>query len=94
MPHTQRDVDYQMRLAGRGARLGYDLFGIDWYFPEAPQTEAFQSPSDEQMARAVAGLVEAGVADQLLLSCDTFSKMQLVRYGGCGYAHVISTFGL
>lgn len=90
MPHTQDDLSYQMELAERGVRLAYDLFGIDWYFPGSEQYGSdLQSPSDEQMAGAVARLVEAGVEKQLLLSSDTFSKMQLVRYGGCGYAHVI-----
>jgi phosphotriesterase-related protein len=34
-------------------------------------------------------LVEAGYAGQLLLSGDVFLKMQLVAYGGFGYAHVL-----
>jgi phosphotriesterase-related protein len=85
MSHTQGDLAYQVRLAERGARLGYDSFGIDWYFPESDH----QARSDDQQARAVMRLIEAGFGRQLLLSSDVFLKMQLVHYGGSGYAHVI-----
>lgn len=85
MAHTRHDVEYQRRLAARGVRLGYDHFGIDWWFPEA----GYQMPSDAEQVSAVMRLLEAGFADQLLLSGDVFLKMQLVEYGGNGYAHVI-----
>lgn len=88
MNHTQDDHMYQVRLAKRGVRLGYDNIGIDWYFPGTD----FQCPSDEEQARAIVRLLDAGFADQILLSSDVFIKMQLQHYGGFGYAHVLENF--
>ncbi len=88
MSHTQNDLTYQTRLAERGVRLGYDNIGIDWYFPGSD----YQSPSDQQQAQAVVDLIRMGFADRILLSSDVFIKMQLLRYGGFGYAHVLENF--
>lgn len=85
MGHTQDDFGYQARLAARGVRLGYDSFGIDWYFPGSDH----QGRSDAQQLEGVLRLLEAGYARQLLLSSDVFLKMQLQQYGGFGYGHVI-----
>ena len=51
-----------------------------------------QCPSDEENARAIAGLVNAGHASRVLLSQDIFLKMMLSHYGGVGYAHVLKHF--
>jgi len=82
------DPEYQMALAKRGAWLEYDMIGIDFYFAE----QAVQSPCDEENAGAIARLKAAGFLDQLLISQDTFVKIQLVRYGGTGYAHILDYF--
>jgi phosphotriesterase-related protein len=47
-----------------------------------------QCPSDEEAARAIVKLVEAGYTDRILLSHDVFLKMMLTRYGGNGYAYI------
>jgi phosphotriesterase-related protein len=88
MNHTQDDLEYQIRLAERGVRLAYDNIGIDWYYPGTD----YQTPCDHEQAQAVLALIEAGYADRLLLSSDVFIKMQLMRYGGFGYAHVLRNF--
>jgi len=82
---TRHDRVYYAELADRGVRLGYDTFGIDWYFARMN----VQSPSDDIQTRMVAEMIEAGYARHLLLSSDVFVKMQLVRFGGPGYHHVI-----
>ena len=45
---------------------------------------------DEEDARAIVRLVDAGFADRILLSHDVFLKMMLTRYGGNGYAYVLA----
>lgn len=82
------DVGYQDSLAHRGAWLEFDMIGMDYYY--ADQTA--QSPCDEENARAIVRLMHRGHAARLLLSSDTFLKTMLVRYGGFGYAHVITRF--
>ncbi|MGV6872094.1 phosphotriesterase family protein [Pseudochelatococcus sp. B33] len=82
------DVGYQHRLAARGAYLGYDMIGIDFFFAE----KNAQAPSDEQNAIAVRRLIDAGYLSRILLSHDVFLKMMLVRYGGFGYGHILRSF--
>ena len=45
-------------------------------------------PSDEDNARAIKRLIDAGFLENLLLSQDVFLKMMLTRYGGFGYAYI------
>ncbi|MFF4772786.1 phosphotriesterase [Microtetraspora fusca] len=82
-----RDRDYQVALATRGAYLGYDMCGMDYLYPAEGQ-----SPCDEDNAAAIAWLHRAGLGHRVLLSQDVFLKTMLVRYGGTGYAHILTHF--
>lgn len=82
------DVDYHLSLAERGASLSFDMIGIDWYFAQT----GFQAPSDMAVAEAVVEVWRAGFGSRILLSGDTFLKMQLRRYGGPGYDHTPARF--
>lgn len=82
------DVDYQTSLARRGAFIEYDMLGMDYWYAD----QQVQCPSDEDNARAIKGLIEAGFGDRLLLSQDVFIKMMLSHYGGFGYAYVLRHF--
>lgn len=82
------DPEYQMSLADRGAYLSYDMIGMDYYYAD----QDAQSPSDEENARAIAGLVRAGYGHKVVLSQDVFIKIMLTRYGGNGYAYILRHF--
>ena len=82
------DTEYQHALARRGAWLEYDMIGMDYYYPE----EDAQSPSDEENARAIRALIDAGFIDRLLMSQDVFLKTMLTRYGGHGYGYILRHF--
>ncbi|MCC5579118.1 phosphotriesterase [Microtetraspora sp. AC03309] len=82
-----RDRDYQVALATRGAYLGYDMCGMEYHYPGEGQ-----SPCDDDNAAAVAWLHRAGLGHRVLLSQDVFLKTMLVRYGGTGYAHILTHF--
>lgn len=82
------DQEYQIELASRGAWLEYDMLGMDFFYAD----QQAQSPSDQENARALEGLKEAGFLGSILLSQDVFVKIQLVRYGGTGYAHLLEHF--
>ncbi len=82
------DVAYQTSLARRGAFLEYDMIGMDYWYAD----QGVQCPSDEENARAIAGLIEAGFARRLLLSQDVFLKMMLTHYGGFGYGYILRHF--
>ncbi|GGE13844.1 aryldialkylphosphatase [Aureimonas endophytica] len=88
MNPSHDDLPYQTSLAERGAFLEYDMIGMDYYYAD----QDAQSPSDEENARAIRALVDAGFADRLLLSQDVFLKMMLTRFGGFGYAHILRHF--
>ncbi len=84
MNPSSHDIPYQTSLAERGAFLEFDMIGMDYWYAD----QQAQCPSDEDNARAIAGLIGRGFADSLLLSQDVFLKMMLTRYGGFGYAYV------
>lgn len=74
-------------LAARGYWLSLDTFGREMYYPHADM----QFPSDAQRIRVILNLVEAGLADRLLLAQDICFRSDLVSYGGHGYAHLLRT---
>ena len=82
------DTDYQFSLARRGAFLEYDMVGMDFWYAD----QGVQCPSDEDNARAIRCLIDAGFGKQVLISQDVFLKMMLTRYGGFGYAYIQKHF--
>ena len=88
MNPSGRDFEYQERLARRGAWLEYDMIGMDYFYAD----QSAQSPSDEENAQALTRLRGAGLLGSVLISQDVFIKIQLVRYGGTGYAHILDHF--
>lgn len=82
----QLDYDYHCSLAVRGAWLSFDTLGSEEVYG-ADERE----PTDEERVAALLGLLEAGWAGQILLSQDVCTKLQLTRFGGNGYAHVLRT---
>ena len=88
MNPSGHDFDYQVRLAERGAWLEYDMIGMDYFYAD----QQAQSPSDEENARALLRLRDAELLGSVLISQDIFIKIQLVRYGGTGYAHILDHF--
>jgi phosphotriesterase-related protein len=84
MNPSHDDPAYQEALAARGAFIEYDMIGMDFWYAD----QNVQCPSEEENARAIAGLVARGFAAHLLLSQDVFLKMMLTRNGGFGYAYL------
>jgi phosphotriesterase-related protein len=82
------DPAYQLDCARRGAFIEYDMVGMDYFYAD----QGVQCPSDDETARAIVHLVEAGIGDRLLLSQDVFLKMMLKAYGGNGYAFVLEHY--
>lgn len=88
MNPSGQDFAYQSSLAQRGAFIEYDMLGMDYWYAD----QQVQCPSEEDNAKAIAGLIAAGFGNRLLLSQDVFLKMMLTRYGGFGYAYVLKHF--
>jgi len=83
-PGIPDDLDYHKEIAKRGAYLEFE-FGHGFYFKRYHKCE----PSDREYALAVSRLIEAGYLDHLLISQDVCYKINLTRYGGYGYAHIL-----
>jgi phosphotriesterase-related protein len=84
---TIADVRAVIDLATTGLWLEYDLFGLETsYYPYHP---AFDMPNDGGRMAHVLALMEAGHADQILLSHDIAYKHSLMKYGGYGYHHLL-----
>ncbi|WP_319022357.1 phosphotriesterase-related protein [Burkholderia sp. Z1] len=88
MNPSHLDPDYQHALAERGSWLEYDMIGMDYYYAD----DDAQCPSDEENARAVKALIDAGYGNRVLLSQDVFLKMMLTCYGGYGYGYILEHF--
>jgi len=89
MSHVDRTLDDSRtieRLARTGAFVAFDLFGKEC--SHYPYSE-FSMPNDGGRLRLIAALVDAGLADRILISHDIYSKVHTARYGGEGYGHIL-----
>lgn len=69
-----------LSIARQGAYIGIDTIGKTRYAP------------DERRIAYVCALVNAGLADRVLLSCDISRHAYLRSHGGHGYAYLVRTF--
>jgi phosphotriesterase-related protein len=81
------DYNYIRSLGNRGVYLELDTFGSEVAWDESGEHE----PSDWQRIELLVRLLTGGFARQLLLSQDVCTKMQLMHFGGVGYAHILRT---
>jgi phosphotriesterase-related protein len=88
MGPSGEDTEYQKALAARGVWIQYDMVGMEVFYAD----QGVQCPSDEDNARYLMGLVDAGYADQLLISQDIFLKSLQRGHGGPGYGHIQQYF--
>jgi phosphotriesterase-related protein len=85
-------VSYHKELALSGCFIEYDTVGADGYFRGTGKERPFWAPSDRQRAEAIAGLLDAGLIKQVLISHDVCLKHYLLHYGGFGYGHILREF--
>ncbi|HEY4227410.1 MAG TPA: hypothetical protein VGM49_03660 [Candidatus Limnocylindrales bacterium] len=79
------EPEWHARIAERGALLSFDTFGAEFTY----ESDGSREPLDTERIDCVARLLDAGRAEQLLLSHDICSRLQLHRVGGVGYDHVL-----
>ncbi len=72
------DFDYYHTLLAEGVFIEFDLFGWQDLLPDA------------QRCQRIAGLVDEGFADRILLSTDTCRLSQLHRHGGRGFDYLFT----
>ncbi|MGY0018972.1 phosphotriesterase family protein [Streptomyces sp. YJ-C3] len=74
------DPAVHKELAASGAYVAFDTVGKESY------------QSDDTRLRLLIGLIEAGHADRVLLSCDISRHGYLESEGGQGYGHLFRSF--
>jgi len=72
-------------VAKRSAYVGFFAFGHLYRNPRWN----IALPTDEERIKALINLIERGFLSRILLSCDTCFKMNLHKYGGGGYEHLL-----
>ncbi len=90
MCHIDRtlcQVDDMIELARTGCYLEFDLFGQESsYYAADPHAVR---PNDGTRIDWLMALAEAGLADRLLIAQDICQKVDLRRFGGPGYTHIL-----
>ena len=81
----QPDTAYHRAVLERGAYVEYDTFGSESYFDGDGSAE----PSDRERMDCLVELLDAGFGDRLLIAHDVCTKVQLLKYGGFGYGHIL-----
>jgi len=81
----QLDASYHLSLARRGAYIEYDTFGAESEFQSAGERQS----KDTERVDLLLALLDAGLERQILMSQDVCMRVQLTRFGGKGYGHVL-----
>ena len=81
----QPDTAYHRAILERGAYVEFDTFGSESYFDGDGSAE----PSDRERVDCLIERLDAGFGDRLLISQDVCTKVQLLKYGGLGYGHIL-----
>lgn len=78
----------EMRSLGRtGCYVEFDLFGVESsHYSLAP----VDLPNDAMRVDYIRRLLDDGHGDRVLISHDICNKSRLARYGGEGYAHILT----
>ena len=79
------DLDHHRAILNRGAYVEYDCFGSEIYYDNRGQ----EDPSDRERINALLTLLDEGWVDRVVISHDVCTKIQLLRYGGFGYGHIL-----
>jgi phosphotriesterase-related protein len=66
--------------------LEYDTFGNETWWSYWPGSLFI---SDNERCLALTELCESGYEKQIMISQDTFTKVQRAKYGGWGYCHIL-----
>ena len=79
------EPEWHAKIAERGVMLCFDTFGAEG----VSDSDGTQEPRDSDRLDCLLRLLDADRAGQLLLSHDVCTRLQLHRYGGWGYDHLL-----
>jgi len=84
------EIEDMIALAKRGCVLEFDQFGWGCSFTHA-LTYDIVYPSDFARCYFIQQLVDAGFQDQIVIAHDIAFKSRLCKYGGTGYAYILTS---
>ena len=79
------EAPYLREVLEMGVYVSFDTFGLEAYYDSIDRHSSF----DADRERMLLALLAEGYERQLLLSQDVCMKMQLRRYVGQGYSHIL-----
>ena len=82
------DVEYHKSIAARGAYVEYDRCGIERYGGDL-ERDLKLFPRDTERVAGIIELIASGYLSQIVLSQDVCMKIELKRYAGPGYGHIL-----
>ncbi|HUV51540.1 MAG TPA: phosphotriesterase-related protein [Dehalococcoidia bacterium] len=85
-------LETRRKMLDAGCYIEYDVFGFEGYYPARvalSEGHLPDMPNDVGRIKEIKQLIEMGYINQILLSQDIGQKIQLVSYGGWGYAHIL-----
>lgn len=81
------DLPLARRVLARGVTIEFDWLGA------LGSPGGFMGPTDDiTAAKAIIELVKEGYVDQIVISHDVCTKLQLKKYGGLGYSYINDYF--
>ena len=84
------------RLLETGCSIEWDRFGSDGQYPiigsrnKSSLDNIPDIPNDTERLNQIIRLVNEGYLDQILISQDVFTKIDLTHFGGGGYGHILN----
>ena len=89
------DIPLLLELLEEGVYIQFDLMGrvgVPIDLGPSDGGVGLTLPLTAMVAAAIPQLIGAGHVDQILLSQDVCTKVQLKAYGGTGYSYILETF--
>ena len=84
------DIDYCIKIAERGAFLGFDSFGKEYFIDKKDRGSMGLFATDLERINAIKELIGRGFLSRILMTTDIVFKTSLHAYGGRGYDHVLN----
>ena len=85
---TDKMLNIGKEILKTGASVSYDGCGREWYI----DSMQFVYPRDTKRIAGIAEFIKSGYVSQIFISQDVFTRLDLQRYGGWGYSHILKNF--
>ncbi|MBR2878115.1 MAG: hypothetical protein IKC41_04325 [Clostridia bacterium] len=83
-------MDYMKEVLDLGVYIEYDNFGKEYFVNQEVRNKGYGNfVTDVYRVETLKELIDAGYADQIVLSCDVCLKNLLHKYGGWGFDHIL-----